>query len=97
MGMRKLKGLDPEYMHDCCGVGNKELQRCRFLRYVHFNGELWLICAKGTAVGIKHSQRVDNLLKEYPDGKHGDMTIVAGDNCEGKAGEFAHMFKEKQN
>ncbi|MFH1193439.1 MAG: hypothetical protein V1661_00425 [bacterium] len=101
MHIKNVKGLEHDFRKKVCGVGNKEIKRCRFLQYVSYKGELYLVCGKNTAGGIKHSAKIDKLMRENPDGKlptdGGALEIIGSDNCPGRAGEFAHLFEKKTN
>ncbi|MFA5133725.1 MAG: hypothetical protein WC459_02905 [Patescibacteria group bacterium] len=101
--LEDVRGLPLEYRHRVCGVGNHKMPRCRFLRYIRVGDEIYLVCSKGTEIGERHSKRIDALLEENSggllkaetgDGKKIDMAIIYGDNCDGRAEEFAYLFEE---
>lgn len=94
--MSDNKGLEQEYIKRVCWKGRKGKSKCRFLRYVMVDGKVVAICAKNTAAGIKHSEKIDEMLK----GTSADVAenIHSADNCDGRAGEFTHLLpKTSQN
>lgn len=94
--MENKKGLEKEYIKHVCWMGEKGKEKCRFLRYVMVGKKAVAICAKNTAAGIRHSQKIDELLAVTPEELA--KMIHSADNCDGRAGEFAHLLpKEKLN
>ena len=105
-GKIKPEGLTGEFIKRVCWAGEDNSKYCRYLRCVR---GVW-VCAKGTAAGIRHSERIDRLLRQGLDEAgevvfdSGDdvklpdegrkMNIHAGDNCEGRSGEFLHLFPQ---
>jgi hypothetical protein len=91
--------LEKDYILGVCLLGKRSRQ-CRYLRVR--NGE-W-ICGKNTAAGIRHSKQIDELLANGPaeqivgQGENKQVCSVhAGDNCPGRADEFAHIFSDQEN
>lgn len=104
----KPKGLLADFIREVCWSGTDGSQRCRYLRA--YRG-VW-ICAKGTAAGIRHSKRIDDLVKRrkeddgevvfdsgsdlVPQEISSVSTIHAGDNCPGRAHEFPDQFPKDE-
>ncbi len=109
MGENQQKpiGMEKDWLRNVCWRGDDNARWCRYVRF--YKGAI--ICAKGTAAGIRHSQRIDRMLEE--ERKHADqivftsgsdtdqdyserkMRLHAGDNCLGRAGEFLHLLSSK--
>ena len=95
-----------EFMRRVCWPGDDTSKWCRYVRLCRGV----FICGKGTAAGIKHSQRIDRMLAAEaaeadqivfdsgsdlcPKDDDPRLRIHAGDNCEGRAGEFIHLIPE---
>jgi hypothetical protein len=103
----KIEGLPLEFIKTVCWAGNDISKWCRYVRAykgVH-------VCAKGTAAGIRHSQRlarwqeriegpptevVFDSGEKTPEDDKPRMRVLAGDNCPGRAAEFAHLFDDEK-
>jgi len=53
-------GLTMEFMRQCCWAGDDRTKWCRYVRIQKGS----FTCAKGTAAGLRHSARIDEMLAE---------------------------------
>jgi len=57
---KRPSGLTMEFMRAHCWAGN---DRAKWCRYVRIQGGVFT-CAKGTAAGLRHSARIDDMVAE---------------------------------